>query len=216
MKQPINMLPGMAKESAEQPPTLYRVFAYWPDFGSKSISSVMPRDKAEHLAAQLAEQGAESSLVEDTMPDSAVVTAQANRIRDLVSEVNRLEPLIGRLATAESIERGLRADLAGASREAAKVPDLVNRIIRFQEKQSFLAIALGFFGRGPSLEIALAQLKKAGCGNDQPVAVDLFIGDDKPCLVNGGLNVEFQPGTLRIEIARFKSLGAAFRNLRLP
>lgn len=83
-------------------------------------------------------------------------------------------------------------------------------------KRCFFALALGYYGRGATLDEALFNLRKAACPRHEPIAVDLFIGDDKPTVINGGLNIEYNPGAIRIRIGLFKSLGAALRNLREP
>lgn len=75
-------------------------------------------------------------------------------------------------------------------------------------KKAFLVQAPGYWGRGPTLKEAAQELRKAGASRYEHVIVDLVIGDDKPEIVNLGMNIRHDKDAQIIRIGTSFMLNA--------
>ena len=67
-------------------------------------------------------------------------------------------------------------------------------------KMAFLVQAPGYWGRGKTLKEAALQVRQHGLGRTEFVIVDLVIGDDKPEVINNGMNLSYQHGSQVIRV----------------
>jgi len=53
-------------------------------------------------------------------------------------------------------------------------------------KQTFLTVSLGFWGRGKTIKEAALNLKKSGCKAKDSIAIYLILGDNTPAVDSQG------------------------------
>lgn len=111
-------------------------------------------------------------------------------------------------------------DVGMLQAECARLRERVEEVTR-QYKQAqdqahcFIAQTPGYWGRGETVPQAIANLLKAGSGTQlAPLSISCFVGDAEARITQGGMLVEFEPGTKQIAIGTFKNIAAYCRAQR--
>lgn len=126
------------------------------------------------------------------------------------------------LETARSVERGLRADLAGQMTECdrlrARVDEVTTQYKQAQDQPvCFIAQVFGYWGRGKTAAEAVLTLCKAGASRTAgPMHLDCFVGDAEVRITDSGMCYEFTPGTLKTRIGTFKTIAKFGNALHTP